>query len=181
MPTCGGAPRAPHPAPRSGVFRSGAIAVRDRIVSVWAAARCGILAAMGSWTVIYALVFASAIWVLVDAIRIGYDKADIEDKGVMANGPVVWFFGTLLFWIVGFPLYLLARPTLKRAAAMRRFIADGGLRPEALVPGVTDPHARLTPEQAALGLARLAALRDQGTITDKVCRQYQAMLIARRQ
>lgn len=58
------------------------------------------------------VILATSIWVLVDAKAIGVKKGQL--KGLADIGPWGWFFGCLLLWIVGFPLYLSKRDELKR-------------------------------------------------------------------
>ncbi len=58
----------------------------------------------------YATIVLSAVWVLVDAKRIGRKKGRL--KGFADMGPWGWFFACLLLWIVSFPLYLFKRRQL---------------------------------------------------------------------
>ncbi len=53
-------------------------------------------------------IVGTSIWVLFDAKQIGVKKGQMKG-GVVDNGPVGWFFGSLLLWIVVFPLYLVKR------------------------------------------------------------------------
>jgi hypothetical protein len=62
-------------------------------------------------------VIGSAIWVYVDAKSIGARKGLIP--GFLDLGPVGWALCTLLFWILGFPLYLTQRGSIKQAARQR--------------------------------------------------------------
>lgn len=61
---------------------------------------------------IFILVIGTSVWVLFDAKTIGVRKGQL--KGLADLGPWGWFFGCLLLWILGFPLYLAKRPELKR-------------------------------------------------------------------
>ncbi|NBX69788.1 MAG: hypothetical protein EBR01_12605 [Proteobacteria bacterium] len=58
------------------------------------------------------IVFISAVWVVIDAKKIGVSKGQL--KGFWGMGPWGWFFITLLLWPIGFPFYLIKRPELKR-------------------------------------------------------------------
>lgn len=61
------------------------------------------------------IVLGTAIWVYFDAQSIGVEKGRL--KGLADMGPVGWFFACLLFWIIGFPLYLAKRSEYKRIKA----------------------------------------------------------------
>ena len=63
----------------------------------------------------FLVVIGTSIWVLIDAKAIGVRKGLIHGLGDM--GPWGWFFGCLLLWIIGFPLYLAKRSEFKRANA----------------------------------------------------------------
>lgn len=77
---------------------------------------------------VFLLVIGTSIWVLIDAKAIGVRKGQISGLGNM--GPWGWFFGCLLLWIIGFPLYLAKRNEFKRANA-------AALMPSAPAPIVT--------------------------------------------
>jgi len=62
--------------------------------------------------IVYLLVIGSSIWVVVDAKSIGVKRGQI--KGIANMGPWGWFVACLLFWILGFPLYLSKRSEFKR-------------------------------------------------------------------
>lgn len=68
---------------------------------------------MNEWFVL--VVFVTAIWVLIDAKKIGVRKGLVT--GFANMSPWGWFFGCVFFWVVGFPLYLFMRSGLKQAAA----------------------------------------------------------------
>ncbi len=58
------------------------------------------------------LFLATSIWVLVDALIIGIKAPPAsagKKKGVLDSGPVGFFIGCLLLWVVVFPLYLVKR------------------------------------------------------------------------
>jgi hypothetical protein len=61
---------------------------------------------------IWLLIIGTSIWVVFDANSIGVKSGQI--KGIGSMGPWGWFFACLLFWIVGFPLYLAKRGEFKR-------------------------------------------------------------------
>ena len=69
-------------------------------------------------TVIFLLVvIGSSIWVYIDAKNIGIKPGKIESgkmTGLDSMGPVEWLAGSLLLWIVFFPLYLWKRMHFKR-------------------------------------------------------------------
>jgi hypothetical protein len=58
------------------------------------------------------VILGSAIWVYADARQLGvrYGSSGMLFEG----GPLAWAVGTLIVWIVVFPLYLAARPRFKR-------------------------------------------------------------------
>lgn len=62
--------------------------------------------------IFWVIVIATSIWVLVDAKTIGVKKGQIQGMGNL--GPLGWFFGCLLLWIVCFPFYLAKRGEFKR-------------------------------------------------------------------
>jgi hypothetical protein len=68
----------------------------------------------------YFLVVACACAVLFDAKWIGVKKGLV--RGIANLAPWVWFCGCLTLWPIVFPLYVLNRADLKRAAERwRRF------------------------------------------------------------
>jgi Protein of unknown function (DUF2510) len=75
------------------------------------------------------VVFGSASWVLVDAVRLGVRRGVIGGRFFGDLGIVTWVLIVVLMWIVGLPAYLLSRP---RYVALRREFPTGPLpRPEA--------------------------------------------------
>jgi hypothetical protein len=62
--------------------------------------------------IIFLLVIVTSIWVLFDAKSIGIKKGQMS--GFANLGPWGWFFGSLLLWIIAFPLYLAKRSEYKR-------------------------------------------------------------------
>jgi hypothetical protein len=70
------------------------------------------------------VVGGSAIWVLVDAVRLGVRRGVIGERYFADLGIVTWVLVVVLVWIVGFPSYLVTRP---RYAALRREFPTGPL------------------------------------------------------
>ncbi len=76
--------------------------------------------------VVWFLIIGSSIWVVVDAKSIGVKRGQIKGLGNM--GPWGWFFACLLFWILGFPLYLTKRNQFKRInSAVSQYSHAGGV------------------------------------------------------
>lgn len=62
---------------------------------------------------LFLLVIAgSSIWVFFDAKNIGVKKGQV--KGLADLGPGGWSVGSLLLWIVVFPMYLYKRGEFKK-------------------------------------------------------------------
>ena len=61
---------------------------------------------------IWLIVIVTSIWVYFDAKKIGVKKGQL--KGVCDLGVGGWFIVCLLLWVIGFPMYLIKRPELKR-------------------------------------------------------------------
>jgi len=68
---------------------------------------------MQGW--MFLIVLGTAIWVGVDASRLGA-KRGVLGGGMLDMGPAAWFFASLLLWIVALPSYLATRPKLVRRA-----------------------------------------------------------------
>ena len=68
---------------------------------------------MQAW--LYLVVLGAAIWVGVDASKLGARRGALGG-GMLDMGPAGWFFACLLFWIVTVPCYLVTRPKLVRRA-----------------------------------------------------------------
>lgn len=58
------------------------------------------------------VIIGTSIWVFFDAKSIGLKKGQV--KGLADLGPGGWLVGSLLLWIVVFPLYLVKRGEFKR-------------------------------------------------------------------
>ena len=58
------------------------------------------------------IICSTSLWVLYDAKKIGVKKGQLG--GILDMGPWCWFISCLLFWYVGFILYLYKRGELKR-------------------------------------------------------------------
>ncbi len=78
------------------------------------------------------IVIITAIWMAIDASKLGYDKRDVS--GMARLSPGGWLLLGLFFWILGFPLYLIKRGELKAAGIRRRQLALAGQIPHALMP-----------------------------------------------
>lgn len=106
------------------------------------------LKSSGSW--MFWLVLLSGVFVLIDAKRIGVRKGLLAGMGNM--GPWSWCFGTLLLWIVVFPMYLLYRGKYKAAIK-------------------TQQSSATPPASSAVGsiedVEKLATLRDKGLISSE--------------
>lgn len=100
---------------------------------------------INSGKLMFWLVLLSALFVLIDAKRIGVKKGLLTGMGNM--GAWSWFFGTLLLWIIVFPLYFFYRGKYKAALNPAKTSSQS----------VTDPTAEIE---------KLAALKEKGHITD---------------
>jgi hypothetical protein len=110
------------------------------------------------------IVIGSAIWVYVDAKKIGVRKGLIS--GMFDIGAGTWCAATLLLWIVVFPAYLIKRGALKAAVA-----AQAG-------PGAA-PGATVAAQGGAIeSLEKLANLRDRGVLTETEFDQKKRQLLA---
>lgn len=56
----------------------------------------------------FATILATTVLISVEASQLGMGKAAVE-KGKRGNGPIAWFIGILVMWIVMFPWYLAKR------------------------------------------------------------------------
>lgn len=93
------------------------------------------------------IIVGSSLWVLIDAKRLGIRKGLVQ--GLANLGPWGWFWGSLLLWIIVFPLYLFRRVQLKAlAAATRSQGADA-----APVPVVESSSSTTAIGWAVLGIA----------------------------
>lgn len=104
----------------------------------------------------FIVVLVSAIWVLIDAKNIGVKKDLISGMGNM--GPFAWFFGTLLLWIVVFPMYLFNRGKFKLA------VARASNPVSAPISGSVKTNQ--SQSMAIEDLEKLAALKEKGLITE---------------
>jgi len=111
-------------------------------------------------TLILIIVVGTSIWVAVDASSIGVKKGQI--KGVADMGPVGWFFGCLLLWIVGFPYYLAKRGEFKR-------INEKGQNGQGSFSQGTGSNIN--------ELEKLANLRDRGVLTEQEFQMQKAKLL----
>lgn len=65
--------------------------------------------------IIVLIIIVTSLWVLFDAKKLMKNIPMEERKKItgLANKPWQWFLGSLLLWIVCFPLYLIKRPKYK--------------------------------------------------------------------
>lgn len=103
----------------------------------------------------WVIVIVSAVWVLFDAKNIGVRKGLIPGMGNI--GPWGWFFVTLLFWIVGFPMYLYYRGKFKLAIAGEASVN---------APNSGSVNSNKAESMAIEDLEKLAALKEKGLITE---------------
>lgn len=68
------------------------------------------------------MIVLSSLWILVDAKKIGVRRGLL--KGLGNVGPWGWFIGSLLLWIIFFPLYLFYRGKYKASIVARAKTED---------------------------------------------------------
>ena len=102
--------------------------------------------------IFWIVVIGTSIWMAFDAKQIGYDKKDV--KGFAGMGPVGWFFGGLLLWIVVFPLYLASRSKLKAAASAGASASTDGMGQVADAPSAGGLQPENEDTQGGVGLLR---------------------------
>lgn len=100
------------------------------------------------------LVLLTSFWILSDAKQIGVRRGLLIGSGIPDAGPWGWFFGSLLIWIIAFPLYLFFRSRLIKAARE----SSGQVLDGSCAAGGSPLH--FDDE-----LRRLAQLRDEGVIS----------------
>jgi len=88
-------------------------------------------------------VLGSSIWVLIDAQLLGLKR---EHAGLLSNSPTMWFVGCLGFWIVVFPLHLVARS--KAVASRGLQFQSAGIAGEVALAPPLPPVRRATPSGA---------------------------------
>lgn len=105
----------------------------------------------------FILILVSMFWVLIDAKKLGVKKGRVKGMSSLFDmGPGGWFATTLLFWVVGFPMYLYYRGDYKLAAA----------KDKNLVHSPTFGSVRQQSESEAIAdLEKLAGLKEKGAIT----------------
>jgi hypothetical protein len=91
------------------------------------------------------IVIGTAIWVLLDAKKIGVRKGLI--KGLANISPWGWFFCTIAIWIIAFPMYLYFRGKFKLA-----------LKTEMLETGVSHAHSEVAKIMQVPSASRNVAL-----------------------
>ncbi|GAB3249138.1 hypothetical protein [Kineosporia babensis] len=62
-------------------------------------------------TVFGLVALGTAVWAGIDSSRLGARRGRLGG-GFLDMGPAAWFFALFLFWIIGFPCYLVARTRL---------------------------------------------------------------------
>ena len=92
-------------------------------------------------------VVGTSIWVAVEASNLRA-RPGVLGGGLLDMGPVAWFFCCLLFWIVGFPAYLLTRPRYVAAARQLQF-GQVGHAPHGYGPFGYHHGAAASPPQGA--------------------------------
>jgi Short C-terminal domain len=100
------------------------------------------------------IVIVSAIFVYFDAKQIGVHKGLVD--GFFDMGVGAWTTVTLLFWIIGFPAYLVKRGSLKEASARERAVNDSAAAAVSS-SGISSFNIA--------SLEKLADLRDRGVLT----------------
>ncbi|MDR3630218.1 MAG: hypothetical protein P4L42_07770 [Desulfocapsaceae bacterium] len=60
------------------------------------------------------IIVATSVWVYFDARLIRARSQPV--RGIFNPGPSRWMLFCLLFWVIGFPLYLIHRKKVKEAA-----------------------------------------------------------------
>lgn len=132
------------------------------------------------------VVFGTAIWVAVDASRLGAKKGTLGG-GMLDMGPASWFFCCLLLWIVAFPCYLAARPRLAARQALVSGSAGGPQAPwvpmaaaQGAAPGTWAPAVAptATPVSVAAELQRLHELHQAGALSDQEFQALKAQVLA---
>lgn len=58
------------------------------------------------------IILGTSVWIFFDAKSIGVKKGQV--KGLADLGPGGWLVGSLLLWIIVFPMYLFKRGEFKR-------------------------------------------------------------------
>lgn len=99
--------------------------------------------------IFYGFVIGSSIWVFFDARSIGVRPG--LTRGLLDMPPWGWALGCLLLWIIVFPLYLIKRGDLKRAAE--------GSQPENQFTGSVS-------KDSLANLEKLAELEAKGIISE---------------
>jgi hypothetical protein len=141
--------------------------------------------------VMWLVVVGTSIWVAVDAANLGA-RSGVLGGGFFDMGVAGWLACCLLFWIVGFPAYLVTRSRYaehKKATMYGQpaygltpgfgpsvsghpaFAAPPNSEPNPMVPdqqwslSPTDAPGVVRPGAVVDDLARLVALRDSGAVS----------------
>lgn len=102
------------------------------------------------------VVLGTSIWVYFDAKIIGVRKT--EEESFLNMGPLGWMLGSMLLWIVVFPLYLGRRPGL-----IRKFRTSS----DQLLPPPASPPRAVGTQDVDQQLRMLAKLRDDGILSQE--------------
>lgn len=115
------------------------------------------------------IVVGSSVWVYFDAKRIGVRKTGEPPRSLhLDTGPAGWAAYCLVFWILGFPMYLSDRAGFKRKFGL----AD--VRSTPAPPPVTATKQPLDFEQQ---LRKLAKLKEDGIISADEFDQKKKLLL----
>ena len=66
--------------------------------------------------IFWLVLLSTSFWVFFDAKKIGVRKGLIS--GIADMNPAMWLIACIFLWIVAFPIYLIKRSELKKAAAV---------------------------------------------------------------
>ncbi len=82
-------------------------------------------------------VLFTSVWVFLDSGKLGFKK-DPSSKSFTNMGPIGWALGSLIFWIIVFPLYLIERRKRTSAPDSRKgmpLVSLGGVIAVAVIIG----------------------------------------------
>jgi hypothetical protein len=100
--------------------------------------------------VIVGIIVASAVWVGVDASQREWGTKPAKPGRLASPGPAGWVVGTLLFWVVIFPLYLVRRNRVPLKAAAGQAVSS-------VIPaqsgGIAERRTKKCPDCAEVVLA----------------------------
>ena len=106
--------------------------------------------------VVALIIIGSAIWVLIDAKKIGVKKGLVKGVPMITGkdnlGPWGWFFAVWIIWPVYFPLYIHYRGKFKLAVSVTSNVG-------------TIEKTNKSESQSFEDLEKLSALKEKGLIT----------------